>query len=497
MGECVLKVEDVIKQFPGTLALNKAKIEVAAGECVGLVGENGAGKSTMMNIISGSLQPDGGKIIFMGKEVRYKNPRESMLAGIGFVHQELALCQHLSAAENLFMGRVEHFAGSMIDWKKIFSRADQMLARFKADFSSSRRVSTLSVAQQQIIEITKALSMDAKVIIFDEPTSSLTTKETIVLFDIIKQLKKEGIAVIYISHRMAEIFEVCDRVTIMRDGEYITSLNIQETCEQEIISNMVGREISELYPEKNALPLDKEVLRVENLSGKGFKDIFFSIRKGEIIGFSGLIGAGRSEVARAICGIDKYTKGSIYLNGEKIVPDNYKFMIDRHICYLSEDRKKDGLFLKMSVEKNICVSVLDQISKHGFLNSTLESQVASKQVTDLCIKVATTKQSMRSLSGGNQQKAMVGKWLAAMPDILFMDEPTRGIDVGAKSEIHNLLRELSNCGVNIILISSELPEIIGLSDRVIVMHEGKKTAEFFGDDITEENIMTAASGLVN
>lgn len=495
MAQCILKIEELTKRFPGTLALDKARLEVCAGECVGLVGENGAGKSTMMNVLSGSLQPDGGKITFMGREVQYKNPRESMLAGIGFVHQELALCQHLSAAENLFMGRVEHFAGNMIDWKDFYKKADEMLARFKADFSSTRKVSTLSVAQQQIIEITKALSMDAKIIILDEPTSSLTEKETEVLFEIIDGLKRDGIGVIYISHRMAEIFRVCDKVTIMRDGNYIKSLNVAETNEQEIIASMVGREISHLYPPKNNAPLGEEVLRVENLTGAGFKDVSFSIRKGEIVGFSGLVGAGRSEVARAICGIDKYSAGDIYVFGEKVVPKNYKSMIDRHVCYLTEDRKKNGLFLKMSVEKNICVSVLDKISKNGLLVSSNEDEVTEKQVKDLRVKVANVKQKISSLSGGNQQKAMVGKWLAIGPKILFMDEPTRGIDVGAKSEIHSLLRKLSDEGVNIIIISSELPEVMGLSDRVIVMHEGEKTAEFTGEDITEENIMMAASGI--
>lgn len=491
---CLLQVEGVSKSFPGTKALSSVGLEVRVGEVHALVGENGAGKSTLMNIISGVLLPDEGNIHFMGKPVRFSNPKEAQDAGIGFVHQELALCPHISVAENIFMGRFKTGFLGMIKRKELYSDTQKQLEMFKTNIKPEIKIGSLNVAQQQIVEIAKSLSLNCRLLILDEPTSSLSESETAILFNIIRDLRKKGISVLYISHRISEIFEICDRVTVLRDGHYINTFKISETTARNVVESMVGREISNFYPPKSTAT-GGTLLEVKHLSRDGvFKNISFTLKKGEILGFSGLIGSGRTEIARAVCAIDGFNSGEIYMNGERTHFKDYNDAISNGICYLTEDRKQQGLFLNLSVKNNINASMIDRLTKRILINKKKETDNAEDLVRDLNIKVAAIAQRIDSLSGGNQQKVMIAKWLSIKPKIIFMDEPTRGIDVGAKAEIHNILRELSNTGIGIIIISSELPEIIGMCDRVIVMHDGEISGEVKGSEISENKIIILASG---
>lgn len=490
----MLEVKGISKTFPGTKALSEVQIDVKAGEVHALVGENGAGKSTLMNIISGVFQPDEGKIYFLNKPVRFNNPKEAQDEGIGFVHQELALCQHISVSENIFMGNLPVNSLGIVDRKRLRQDTENILKIFKSNIKPDVLLQELNIAEQQIIEIAKALSHNCKLLILDEPTSSLSDNETRTLFEIIKTLKEKQIGVLYISHRMAEILEICDRVTILRDGKYIKTVNVKDTTAQNIVASMVGRELHNLYPSKSS-EIGGNLLCIKNLTKKGQLDnINFSLRKGEILGFSGLVGAGRTEVVRAICGIDPKDTGSIYLEDKEVIFKNYNDSIKSGICYLTEDRKQQGLFLNLSVKDNLNVAVYDRITNRTIISSLKEKEVAEKFSKKLNIKIFDLKQKIESLSGGNQQKVMIAKWLSIDPKVIFLDEPTRGIDVGAKAEIHNMLRELANEGIGIVIISSELPEIIGMCDRVLVMREGKITGEVSGEDINEKNLIMLASG---
>lgn len=488
----LLSIRNITKVFPGVKAIDQVSLDVKKGEVHALVGENGAGKSTLVNIISGVLKPDGGELIFDDQPYAPANPREAQARGIGLVHQETALCPHLSVAENVFLGRMPYKAGGLVDFKKAWLDTKKLLQNFSTDLNPKVKVENLSVANQQLVEIVKALSQDCRLLILDEPTSSLTDAETENLFRIIGELKERGISVLYISHRLKEVFRICERITILRDGVLVKTLNTSETNEEEIICQMVGRNIDHLYPAKKG-GNGEEILRVENLSGQCFRDISFSLKKGEILGFAGLVGAGRSEVARAICGIDPLETGQIYLNGQKVRFNSYYDAIRARVAYLTEDRKNEGLFLKMSVVANLVVTSLREVTHHHLVQQEKEQALAARYVEKLQIKTADLFQKMINLSGGNQQKVVVGKWLAIDPVVLFMDEPTRGIDVGAKTELHYLMRELCDRGIGIVLISSELPEIIGMCDRVIVMNEGCKAGELAGEEITEQNIMRLAA----
>ena len=493
-SEYCLKVENITKSFPGTMALSKVRLKVKTGEVHALVGENGAGKSTLMNVISGVFPPDDGKIIFQGKTVRFANPSEAQAAGVGFVHQELALCPHINVAENIYMGRYERGAFGFIKRKKLYADTAELLKLFKTDIRPEDKVSDLNLADQQVVEIAKSLSLECKLLILDEPTSSLSDSETEILFEIIRNLRRKGISVLYISHRIAEIFEICDKVTILRDGCYINTFNVSDVTPRQVVESMVGRELHDLYPQKNDKP-GETILAVHALCRQGvFQDISFELRRGEILGISGLVGSGRTEVARAVCAIDRSDSGEITYLGKKVRFKNYADAIRRGLCYLTEDRKQQGLFLNLSVKNNINATIIDNISKYMILSSKREAENANAYVGKLNIKVSSISQQVNSLSGGNQQKAMIAKWLSVSPTVIFMDEPTRGIDVGAKSEIHNMLRQLSNTGIGVIIISSELPEIIGMCDRVVVMHEGRITGEVQSGEITEKNIIMLASG---
>ena len=494
-SKLLLEVKNVTKQFPGTKALDCVQLQVAKGEVHALCGENGAGKSTLMNIIGGLFLPTKGQLFFEGKEIKPKSPRDSQNIGIGFVHQELSLCTHLTAAENIYMGRLPH-KGDLIDFKKLYEEADEVLARFGANFSSKAVVSDLTVSEQQLVEIAKSVSLNCKLLILDEPTSSLTDKETKKLFEVVRGLKKDNISVLFISHRMPEIFAICDKVSVFKDGRYVTCMNVADVTSDDIIRAMVGRELGCLYPPKSSnIDRKTEILRVENLSSNIFSNVSFRLYKGEILGFAGLVGAGRSEIMRALCGIDPVLSGDVWLNGEKQNFKNYRNAVDKGICYLTEDRKTQGLFLDMTIKSNMTSANLKAVSKGMWLQEKMEESLVETYVDQLSIKIAGIEYPISSLSGGNQQKCLLGRWLSIGPKIIIMDEPTRGIDVGAKSEIHNLLRKLAEEGVGVIIVSSELPEVIGVSDRVIVVHEGKLAGELTESTmITEENIMRLASG---
>lgn len=492
--ENILEIKDISKSFGASRVLNKVCLNIRKGEVHALCGENGAGKSTLMNIVSGVIKRDEGEVILDGEAVKFSSTRESVFKGIAFVHQELALCQHLTVAENMWMWSMPNRMG-IINHKELYRKTDEILKNFQADFKAADKVADLSVAQQQVAEIAKALSLDAKLIILDEPTSSITDSEAENLFRVVRSLKQKGIGIVYISHRMNEVFSLCDRVTILRDGQVVLTEETAKISQEKVINSMVGREISEFYPPK--APDDEEgeeLLRVEHYTGDGFQDISFMVKKGRILGFSGLVGAGRSEIMKALCGIGGYRSGDLYFKGEKIHNRSYRDAIARKICYLTEDRKKNGIFLSMSVKKNVSVAVLKELTKNGIIRDEKENKNADEQIERMKVKTQDRYQLIGSLSGGNQQKAMIGKWMAVNPELIIMDEPTRGIDVGAKSEIHFMLRELCNQGIGVILISSEMPEIIGLSDEVVVMHEGNYMGTVAGEDITESNLILLASG---
>lgn len=490
----LLEVKGLSKVFPGTRALNRVSLEVRKGEVHGLCGENGAGKSTLMNIVGGVFPATEGIMKFDGKIFNPKNPKDSQDAGIGFVHQELCLCPHLSAAENIFIGRLPS-KGDKIDFKKLYEDADAILKTLDANFSSKTLVSNLTVSEQQLVVIAKSISLNCKLLILDEPTSSLTDKETARLFQVVRDLKKKGISILFISHRMKEVFEICDRVTVLKDGSYVCCMNISEITHEDVIRAMVGRDLGELYPPKSSkIEEDNYILKVENLSGNGFENVSFTLKKGEILGFAGLVGAGRSEVMRGLCAIDPVKRGEVYLNGEKQKFKRYKDAVKKGICYLTEDRKNSGLFLHMSIAQNISSANLEAVSKRGWIIKKREYSLSEKYVKALSIKIPGLSYPISNLSGGNQQKCLIGKWLSTNPKVIIMDEPTRGIDVGAKREIHNLLRSLSEQGVGVIIVSSELPEIIGVADRIAVMHEGRLAGFLQGEQVSEENIMKLASG---
>lgn len=494
-GEVILRAENIKKRFTGTYALRGVTVELKKGEIHALVGENGAGKSTLMNIISGVFPADEGAIYLEKKQVHFRNPNDAQMSGIGFVHQELALCQDLSVGNNIFIGHLPTKKG-MVDNDYLYHQSRKILDQFGESgkgIDPIVMVSSLSVAQQQMVEIAKALSADCKVLIFDEPTSSLNEDEAEGLFEIIRRLAAQGIGIFYISHKMDEIFNICNTITIMRDGNKIETVNVKDTNTEYVVSNMVGKELGNLYPDKGA-DRGEEVLRVEKLTREPwFSDVSFSTYRGEILGLCGLVGAGRTEIARAVCGIDKKQSGDIYLEGKKLPVHNCKDAAKAGICYLTEDRKKDGLFLDMSLIENMIAPQIDAFSLHGFVTVRRAEMTTARYKEMLNVKYSSLGQSIGSLSGGNQQKLMLAKLLAMKPKVLFLDEPTRGIDVGAKAEIHQLLRRLSNEGISIVVISSEMPETVGICDRVVVINVGKVVGEISGKELTQNRIVSTIS----
>ena len=491
----ILEMKGIVKSFGPVKALKGVDFDLRAGEVHALMGENGAGKSTLMKVLTGIHDANEGTIHYNGKQVAYSKPKEAMEDGIVIVHQELNMMNHLTVAQNIFIGREEFRHNWLIDDGASIKKAKKLFDLLKLDINPTEKVGNLTVGKQQMVEIAKALSMDAKVIVFDEPTAALTESEINELFVIIDDLRAKGVGIIYISHRMDEIARITDRVTVMRDGEYVGTVNTKETTKDEIIAMMVGRTIYEDPKAASAVADDAPVvLEVKNLNaGSSVKDVSFQLRKGEILGFSGLMGAGRTEVARLLFGADKKESGTIFVNGKEVTINSPQDAIREGIGYLSEDRKRFGCIVDMTIADNTVMTNLDKYIKGGLINDGEIVKVSDEFVKQLRTKTPSSKQLVRNLSGGNQQKVVIAKWLEQNSDILIFDEPTRGIDVGAKSEIYTLMNALVAQGKSIIMISSELTEILRMSDRIVVMCEGRKTGELDISQATQERILALAT----
>jgi ribose transport system ATP-binding protein len=495
MAEALIQMKNICKSFPGVKALDGVSFDLKAGEVHALVGENGAGKSTLMKILTGVYQCDSGEIFLNGEKAEIRNVRDAQSRGIVMIHQELNLMNHLTAAENIFIGReCKKLLNLFLDKQKQNQMASDIFKEMHQDIDPSVKVGDLTVARQQMVEIAKALSYDSKVLIMDEPTASLTENEIEDLFSIIRMLKEKGHAIIYISHRLEELAMITDRITVMRDGTYVGTSNTQEVTTDEIIKMMVGREIfvtkQEELKQKDA-PVTLEVRHLN--AGKMVQDISFTARRGEILGFAGLVGAGRTETARVLFGADPYESGEIFINGKEVKIKCPSDAIRSGIAYLSEDRKQYGLVLGLDVDINIALPNMEKYQKNGFIHFAKSEENSRKQTELLAIKTPSIKQKVKLLSGGNQQKVVLAKWLTKNSDILIFDEPTRGIDVGAKNEIYKLMNQLAEEGKTIIVISSELPEIIRTCHRVIVMYEGRITGEVSGAEINQDAIMNYAA----
>ncbi|WP_117195996.1 sugar ABC transporter ATP-binding protein [Rhizobium terrae] len=491
----LLRLDNISKEFPGVRALSNVHFDLRRGEVHAVCGENGAGKSTLMKIISGVYQPSAGTIVYKGAERQFSSTRESEAAGIAIIHQELNLIPHLSVAENIYLAR-EPRKGFLVDRRKLRADAKRCLDRLGVDIDPDRPVRGLSVARCQMVEIAKALSLDAEVLIMDEPTSSLTEQETRLLFKVIRDLKASGVGIVYISHRLDEMAEIVDRVTVLRDGRYISTDDFSATSIDAIVSKMVGRSLEEKFPDRTSVPGDEIILSAERLTRAGvFRDVSFTLRRGEILGFAGLMGAGRTEVARAIFGADPLDAGMVTLHGQALSITSPRDAIAAGIAYLSEDRKAQGLAIKMPVDANMTLANTEAVSnRFGLIDFAKHAKVAKEYVDLLNVRTPSLKQPVRLLSGGNQQKIIIGKWLFRQSKVLFFDEPTRGIDVGAKLAIYRIMDELAANGIGVVLISSELPEILGMTDRVAVFHQGRITGVLETKKTTQEEIMRYASG---
>lgn len=491
MAKPILQMQDIVKEFPGVKALDGVNLELYEGKVMGLMGENGAGKSTLMKILSGVYKKDSGKIYYKGKLEDIKGTKDAQEKGIAIIHQELNLIKDLSIGENIFLGREPKKAFGNIDWNKLHSDAQELLNKLNVKSNSRDLLKTLSIGQQQMVEIAKALSLNAKIIIMDEPTDALTDKETESLFKVISELKEEGKSIVYISHRLKEIFEMCDYVTVIRDGKYVGHENVCDIDEDKLIEMMVGRKLTEQFPK---LEVDKKeiILEVKNLKNKYVDDVSFNVKSGEIVGISGLMGAGRTELAKTIYGSIKKQSGTIYVKGKQVENKSAKDGLKNKIAYVSEDRKGDGLILGLSVKENMSISSLDKVSSFFRINKQKELNEVKNYIDKMNIKTPSENQQIKNLSGGNQQKVSIGKALMTNPEVLILDEPTRGVDVGAKKEIYDLINGFKKEGKAVIMISSEMPEILGMSDRILVISEGKLTAEFNIEDATQELILKSA-----
>lgn len=489
----ILQVKNLSKSFLGVKALDNIQFDLQKGEVHALMGENGAGKSTFMKILMGLFTADSGEIVFEGKILKSKSVHENLLKGISMIHQEILVVPELTVAQNIFLGREANYRYWLND-TAINQKAQELLDLIGVKINAQTKIKNLSIAQMQMVEIAKAISTNAKVIIMDEPTSALSDTEVEILFKIINDLKAKGVAIIYISHKMDEIFEITDRITIFRDGNYIDTKNTNDLDKNSLIALMVGREIENIFPEKVTFKCEKKpILTIKNFSKKGkFENINFEVHAGEVLGIAGLMGAGRTEIVRAIYGLDKYDSGEIILKGNKINLKSPKEAIEKGIGYVSEDRKALGFMPAMSINENISLSSLANYSKAWFINSTNEKEATAQLSNDLKIKSTNINQKVMNLSGGNQQKVIIGKVLLTSPSLVILDEPTRGIDIGAKFEIYKLINQLTDRGIAVIMISSELPEILGISDRVLVLSKGKQTALFTKQEATQEKIMQYA-----
>ncbi len=494
-GREIVRMEHVCKTFPGVRALDDMSIAVHEGEVHALVGENGAGKSTLIKVLMGVFPMSSGSIYVEGNLVDIRNPIDAQHLGLGAVYQDVTIARDLTVGENFFLGRLLKTPLGLVDWKKMFVETQKVLDELNIRVSSSSLVKTLSVANQEMVLIAKKYFEHSKLIIFDEPTALLSNEEVSELFSIIRNLKKKGVASIYITHRLEELFELCDTVTVMKDGKLSAHMMISETDEEDLISKMVGRTVEDMYSISHPMP-GEEILRIKNLTRNHvFEDISFSLRKGEIFGIFGLVGSGRTEIVRAIFGADEYNSGTIELNGEEIILKNPSKAISQGIGLLPEDRKNEGLTLETSIEHNINLASYHSITRFGVINLKKEQARSKKQIEDLRIKTPSEKQKVVNLSGGNQQKVVIGKWLCRNSNIFIFDEPTVGIDVGAKSEIYILLEKLLKEGNSIIMISSYLPEIMGMADRIMVIHEGKQMDTLDRGSYSDELLLKLASGI--
>ncbi len=496
MERPLLEAREIGKRFPGVVALERVSLELFPGEILAVVGENGAGKSTLMKILSGALQPDEGTILLDGRPVRFANPRQALAHGIGIIYQELSVIDALSVGENVFLGRLPERPGApgTVDWPRLWREASRVLERVGAPFDPRTPVRALSVAQKQLVEIARALSQDVRVLILDEPTSSLSLQETERLFEILRGLRAQGVAVIYISHRLEEVFALADRVTVLRDGRVVGTLPIGEATRDGLIRMMVGRDLSAYYREVRSSPGPAR-LEVRNLVRSGvLHGVSLTVRAGEIVGLAGLVGAGRTELARCLCGVDPIDAGEIWVDGQRVTIRSPQDAVRQGIVLVPEDRKQQGLVLVLSVRENIALSVLRHLARFGFPSRQRERSLAQAFVDRLRIRTPSLEQRVLNLSGGNQQKVVLARALATQPKVLILDEPTRGIDVGAKAEVHALVAELAESGMAILLISSELPEVLSMSHRVLVMSGGRIVAEFSREEATEERVLAAATG---
>lgn len=489
----LLEMKGITKKFPGVLALDKASFNLRKGEVHALIGENGAGKSTLIKILSGAYQMDEGEIIINNEKVSIQNPGEAQELGISVIYQEFNLIPYLTVAENIFLGRESMKNRCLIDTKDIIDNSKKILDDLDLGLAPDKIVNELGVAKQQMVEVAKALSMNSRIIVMDEPTAALGDHEIEQLFKTIKELKKRGISIIYISHRIEELWEIADRVTVLRDGQYIATTDIKEINKDKLIKQMVGRDLTEQFPVRKSA-VGQEILRVDGLSQEGLlKDISFNLKKGEVLGFAGLVGSGRTELMRCIFGVDKYNDGKIFIDNKEVSINNPKAAIRQGIGFITEDRKSQGLILVRSIKENITITDLNQVIDNGFINYKEEQKLTEDFINKLKIKTPSIEQEVRYLSGGNQQKVVLAKWLLQEAKILIFDEPTRGIDVGAKKEVYNLINSLVQNGVGVIMVSSELPEVMGMSDRILIMSHGRITGELSAPEATQEKILNYAT----
>lgn len=493
MSDNILELKHITKLYPGVVALNDVSLEVRRGEILALVGENGAGKSTLIKTCSGAITPTQGEIVINGKSFTGMTPQTSEQNGIGVIYQEFNLVGDLSVAENIFLGRAIR-KGMVIDLKAMERESKKILDSLNIKINPKTLVKTLSVGYQQMVEIAKAVSQNAKLLIMDEPSAPLTSAEVEAMFAIVDKLKAGGVSIIYISHRLDEIFRLADRITILRDGQYVTTLNTDETNKDELVKHMVGRKLTEVYPKRDEICVKDEVIfEAVNVSGNGDKNISFKIHRGEVLGLGGLVGAGRTEFAELMFGIRQKTAGKFIFKGKEISPKTPKDAIELGIGLVPEDRKKEGALLGMSIRCNINMPIYQRISKGTVINENKEEEIAQTYRKEISIKTPTLDQLVKNLSGGNQQKVILAKWLAADSELLIFDEPTRGIDVGAKQEIYTLINHLVEQGKTVLMISSEMEELMGMSDRILILAEGNMTGELNKSEFDQERIMQLAS----
>jgi rhamnose transport system ATP-binding protein len=492
MSDTILRLVNITKSFAGVHALRSVQLDLHPGEVHALLGENGAGKSTLVKVITGVHQPDAGEIYLDDQRIILADPREATKHGISAIYQELSIFPDLDIAENIFVGRRPTVGAGVVDWRKMYRESEKLLDQLGVHLDLKTKARTLSIAQQQMVEIARALSMKARIVIMDEPTSALTLSEVADLFRIVRRLRDDGTAILFISHRLEELFEIADRVTVLRDGAYVDTRPLSGVTQEDLIRMMVGRQVNDLFPKKE-VQQGAVALRVKNLSRKGsFEDVSFELHAGEILGMAGLVGAGRTEVSQAIFGVEPATSGTIEIDGQPVQITSPRQAMQYGLALVPEDRQHHGLVLAMDITENITLPRLLDFSNRGWLRNKEAQQAAYNSAINMEVKATTVWQKVRELSGGNQQKVVLAKWLSTNPRILILDEPTRGIDIGTKAAVHSLMSDLATQGMAILMISSELPEVLGMSDRILVMREGRVTGMFERSEATQERVMQAA-----